>query len=46
MEMENRQTEWKAINEGVRQGSGPSSVLFVIYMNTIIKEWRQNHVIL
>jgi hypothetical protein len=37
-------SKWEAINQGVRQGCGLSPILFIIYMDTIIKRWRElNH---
>lgn len=39
--VDNKLTAWKPINRGVRQGYCLSPLLFIIYMNTIIREWRQ-----
>jgi hypothetical protein len=39
--VEDKKSEWKAINSGVRQGCGLLPILFIIYMNVILKEWRQ-----
>ncbi|KAJ4451609.1 hypothetical protein ANN_03078 [Periplaneta americana] len=36
-------SSWTPINTGVRQGCGLSPILFIIYMNRIIKEWKQTH---
>jgi hypothetical protein len=33
-------SKWEPINKGVRQGCGLSPLLFIIYMNAIIKRWR------
>jgi hypothetical protein len=41
LKIEDRLSEWREINTRVRQGCGLSSVLFIIYMNAIIKEFRQ-----
>jgi TusA-related sulfurtransferase len=38
---EDRKSEWKVIDSGVRQGCRLLPILFIIYMNAIIKEWRQ-----
>jgi len=33
-------------NRGVTQGCGRYPLCFIVCMNTIIKEWRQNHMVL
>jgi hypothetical protein len=33
-------SKWEPINKGVRQGCGLSPLLFIIYMDAIIKRWR------
>jgi hypothetical protein len=38
---EKKQTEYEAVNRGIRQGSSLSQLLFIIYMNTTIQKWRQ-----
>jgi hypothetical protein len=40
---EDKLSEWREINTGVRHGCGLSPVLFIIYMNAIIKEFKQKH---
>jgi hypothetical protein len=43
-EGEERQSEWRLINQGVRQGCSSSSLLFIIYINSQLNEWKQtNH---
>jgi uncharacterized membrane protein YobD (UPF0266 family) len=39
--MESELSDWKHITGGVRKRCSLSLLLFIIYMNTIIKEWRQ-----
>jgi hypothetical protein len=41
VKIEDKLSEWREINTGVRQGCGLSPVLFIIYMNAIIKDFRQ-----
>jgi hypothetical protein len=36
-------SKWNQINKGVRQGCGLSPLLFLIYMDVIIKCWRGGH---
>jgi hypothetical protein len=38
---EDKKSKWKVINSEVRQGCGLSPMLFTVYMNAIVKEWRQ-----
>jgi hypothetical protein len=33
-------SEWKSINKEVREGCGLSPLLFITYMDVIIKPWR------
>jgi TusA-related sulfurtransferase len=41
VKIEDKLSEWREINTGVRHGCGLLPVLFIIYMNAIIKEFRQ-----
>jgi hypothetical protein len=43
VKIEDTLSEWREINTGVRQGCGLLPVLFIICMNAVIKEFRQNH---
>jgi hypothetical protein len=36
-------SEWEPINNEARQGCGLPPLLFIIYMNTIIKRWRRGN---
>jgi hypothetical protein len=33
-------SKWEPVNKGVRQGCSLSPLLFIIYMDAIIKRWR------
>ncbi|KAJ4425543.1 hypothetical protein ANN_27737 [Periplaneta americana] len=37
----NKLSQWRPIYSGVRQGCGLSPLLFIIYINRIIQDWRQ-----
>ncbi|KAJ4444198.1 hypothetical protein ANN_05988 [Periplaneta americana] len=37
----NKLSQWRPIYSGVRQGCGLSPILFIIYINRIIQDWRQ-----
>jgi hypothetical protein len=41
VKIEDRKSERKIIDTGVIQGCGLSPILFIIYMNAVIKEWKQ-----
>jgi hypothetical protein len=44
LKMEPDSSEWRPINEGVRQGCGLSPLLFIICMDNITERWRKgNH---
>ncbi|KAJ4433458.1 hypothetical protein ANN_15761 [Periplaneta americana] len=43
IQTERETSNWVPINQGVRQGCGLSPLLFIIYMNHILKIWRQGH---
>jgi hypothetical protein len=41
---EDKQSEWRLINQRVCQGCSLSPLLFIIFINLLLKEWKQtNH---
>jgi hypothetical protein len=41
IKIEEKLSKWREINTGIKEGCGLSPILFIIYMNAIIKEFRQ-----